>query len=272
MRKILLPGVLLAAVGMVSCSGRDTIPQGQLPNAAGPWEFLATSNVNPGQTTGVEVALQAGQTLVNGVEQPNGQVSASGQTQIAIVSISPSGTVTFGGNCTLSGSGVYDLSGSFNAIGGPFNLTYTENGNVFNISGTIAADGKSMLGTYASASGSGCSDSGTITGTAVSKLSGKYTGKMTLPDGTQDTVTATLSESGTTLSVNLVATSSSFTLSGPVTGNAFVAEGLFQGNQVSYYGYLGNVSNAGKGTTLGIYFVSATSSPVTYAGTLVPTA
>lgn len=276
-RKLCVPTVLTTiALALVACSG-GKIPAGQLPDIAGPWEFLAVSNNQTTVSTGIEVALKAGQSFVNGVEQPNGQVSATGATQIAILSINgTSGAVAFGGNCPLSGTGTYDLEGSFSSAGGPFTFTYTENGNVFNVSATLSADGKSAIGTYSSAAGSNCTDSGGITGTAVPKLSGAFVGKLSLPDGTKDAVTATLSEdSSSNLTVSLVATSPdsvSFTLTGPATGNAFAVQGTFQGQQVAYEGYVEQVVNPStQAVTLAVYFVNATvATQPAYAGTLTP--
>jgi len=278
MRKIFVPTLLIAiAAALVACSGRSSIPQGSLPNIAGAWEFTATSNTDTIHATGIEVALKAGQSLVNGVEQPNGQVSATGATQIAILTINAqTGTVRFGGNCPVTGSGSYSLTGNFASLGGPFNFTYMENGNEFNVVATLSADGKSVIGTYSSASGSSCTDSGGIAGVVVPKLSGTYAGQLTLPDATSDNVTATLSEdSNSVLTLNLVATSpdnTSFTLTGPVTGNAFVVQGIFQGQPVAYAGYLTQVLDPLTQLMVpAVYFVNATNAEQpAYAGTLTP--
>jgi hypothetical protein len=80
-------------------------------------------------------------------------------------------------------------------------------------------------------------DQGTITGTLVPKLSGVYTGKLCQPIDNSclnnpDTATATLSQSGNTLTLNLRLTGTDntpFSLSGPVTGNSFAVQGTFQG-------------------------------------------
>jgi hypothetical protein len=271
MRKISVPALLIAiAAALVACSGH-TIPQAAIPNIGGPWEFLAGSSNDTTHVTGIEVALKAGQSLVNGVEQANGMVSATGATQIAILTINVAdGTVAFGGSC-LTGVGTYSLAGSISSLAGPFNFTYTENGNIFNVTATLSGDGRSATGTYSSASGSNCSESGTITGTAVPKLSGTYVGQLTLPDGTNDTVTATLSEdSNSVLSLNLVATTpdqTSFTMTGPATGNAFLVQGTFQGQPVAYAGYYQLTTPA---MVPSVYFVNATNAAEAYAGTLMP--
>jgi hypothetical protein len=270
--KKFVPALLLAiAAALVACSG-GAIPQPPLVNIAGAWELKAASSNSGADVTGIEVALKVGQTLVNGVEQANGQVTATGATQISILTINAAnGSVVFGGNCALSGSGTYSLTGSYAALGGPFNFNYTENGNVFNVTATLGGDGQSLTGTYTSATGSACSDSGTITGAVVPKLSGTYVGQLTLPDSTNDSVTATFSEDSTsTLTLNLVATgpdNTNFTMTGPVTGNAFLVQGTFQGNPVSYEGYY----ELTAALLPEVYFVNATNTAQpAYAGTLTP--
>lgn len=275
-RNILVPALLMVlAAALLGCGSHGAPLQPAIPNIAGGWEFIATSNTGTTESTGIEVAMKEGQIFVNGMEQPNGQVSASGATQIAILAINNvNRSVVFGGSCQLSGTGAYSLSGSVSSLGGTFNFTYTENGNVFNVAGTLGGDGKSAMGTYSSAAGSACTDSGTIVGTAVPKLAGMYGGKLILPDGTADTVTVTLSEdSNSNLTANLVATSpdnTSFTLTGPVTGNAFVVLGTFQGQAVTYEGYFEPVNSQ---MTPGIYLVNNTNvAQPAYAGTLTPAA
>ncbi len=273
MKKLCAPVLLTAiAASMVACSGHGMKSQPPLPSLGGPWEFKAVSSSDSTHFTGLEVALKAGQTLENGVETPNGQVSATGATQIAIITVdAANGSVVFGGNCPPSGDGSYSLSGSFSAQGGPINFTYTENGNTFNVTATLAGDDQSLIGTYTSASGSDCSDSGNITGAVVPKLSGVYVGNLTLPDGTTASVTATFSEdSSSTLTLNLLAAtpeSTNFTMNGPVTGAAFLVQGTFQGNPVTYEGYY----ELNQALAPSIYFVNATNSvQPAYAGTLTP--
>ena len=166
MRKIVLPLLLAAmAAGLLACVSGAAVPHGLLPNISGSWEIIATSDSDPIHATGIEVAMQAGQSLVNGVEQPNGQVSATGPTQIDIITVNGvTGAITFGGNCPLTADGTYSLAGSFSTLGGPINFTYVENGNAFDVTATLSADGKSLIGTYSSEAGSNCSASGGITG------------------------------------------------------------------------------------------------------------
>ncbi len=145
------------------------------------------------------------------------------------------------------------------------NFTYTEAGNVFNVTASLSADGKSMIGTCTeqvaqtgqtngTCSG-GSLDSGNISGTAVSKLSGTYLGQLCKPldspctNGTADSATATLSENSSgNLTVSMILTgvyNTSFTLTGPVTGNFFLVQGTFGGQSVSYDGYYELTADSG---------------------------
>lgn len=263
------------SVVLVSCSsGKSMTGDPATPSVAGTWEFLAVSN-NGGGTTGIEVALQEGTVLVDGMNEPSGNVSATGVNQITFVCIdSTTGDLTsFGGNCvgpsgTCSTAGVNSLSGTADSIGGPFNFTYTENGNAFAVTGMLGSDGQSLVtGTYAEQTGSGCNDSGTVTGVLVPKLTGTYTGQMTLPDGTADSVTATLSESSGVLTVGIVGSApevTNFNLTGPVTGHAFALQGQFNGQPATYNGYYEVTHSLPS-----LYFVNSTDNAnPAYAGTL----
>jgi hypothetical protein len=272
-----------------------------MPNISGAWEFIAASTTSPGYSTGVEVALQEGQVFNNttGGYDETGQISAS-STQLSFVGLNylngnTQATIVFGGNCTAATSDPgNDLNGSISGVGGSMNFTYTENGNVFNVTANLSADGKSMVGTYTEQapltgqSNGVCSgssqDQGSITGTAVAKLAGTYQGQLCGPldsscvGGAQDSATATLSESGSgTLTVNVVLTgadNAAFTLTGPVDGNFFSVQGTFGGQSVAYDGYLTNTYDQLDGLydIPGLYLANvdyATSPPTpTYAGTL----
>lgn len=276
MRIISISLLVLSAASMLACSNGKSDPASDPPAAsiAGAWEFAAVSSNSTSTSpyTGIEVALQEGQSLVGGVEAPNGQISASGVKQISFVTITPAlapavQSVFFGGICPLVGTAGSSLNGNVESLGGPLSFSYTENGNVFDVTGTLSTDGKSFIGTYTSAQGSACSDSGSIRGTAVSKLSGTFAGQLVMPDGTSQSVTATLSESGSTatLSILVNATSTLFSLSGPVTGNGFNVTGTYQfgGNSVlaSYYGYSEQtpdpLDQTGQTTIPSIYLVNS---------------
>jgi len=276
--------LLVVSGALISCGGNTSSVVGQpIPNIAGSWEFIASSS--NGSITGIEVALAEGQVLVNGMPQPDGQITASG-TQIAFVALDPTtlNATAFGGNC-LPITSVNNLGpGSVTALNAPINFTFTENGNVFNVAGTLSGDGKSILNaTYTAQSGNTCSDpGGSITGAVVSKLSGTYTGQMCPPASTScqsvsdftDNVTATVSEnsSGTlTLSLLLSGTdNTNFTLSGPVIGNAFSLQGTFQGQTLTYYGYSEQIFDSTLQTNVpSLYLVNATTAAQpNYVGTL----
>jgi hypothetical protein len=245
-----------AALGIVmsGCGGGKGYQPTLYPSMAGQWEFVATSTQTPGIQTNIETNVQQPQNLVNGVYQPTNLVSAAGSQQISFLGVEATGlnqvpNITFNGNCP--GPGTNSLNGS---VASNYNVTlsYSQNGNAFNATGILSSDHKSILGTYTSQSGSACNDSGTFMGTAVSKLTGMYVGALCPPGSSScqypqdaaDNATANLSQSGSTLTMNMVVTgvdNTSFSLSGPVTGNAFAVQGTFnvggQAQTVSYNGY-----------------------------------
>lgn len=259
----------------VSCGGgRSGITNPPTPNVAGAWEFVAVSDSGP--VTGIEVALKEGQQLVNGNFQPDGQITAT-STQIAFVNLHTASqnlnATGFGGSCAATAAPTNGLGpGSVTAPNAPVSFTFSENGNVFNVTGTLSGDGLSVLdGTYTPQTGNACvtDTGGTITGMIVSKLAGTYAGKMCPLGSTScqspqtdftDSVTATLSEnSSATLTVNFAFTAgpdqgTPLTMTGPVTGNAFAISGVFQGQQLTFYGYFESVGN-----TASLYFQNASS-------------
>jgi hypothetical protein len=219
----------------------------------------------------MEVALQEGTMLSNGLYVPDGEISASG-TQMAFVTLSSKTGLAdaFGGYCPVGSGAAETLSGAITSLGSAVaNFTFTEGGNAFNVTAILSGDGQSMLGSYQSVSGSGCPDSGTFTGAVVPKLSGTYAGDLTLPSCAAkgcDSATATLSESSSgaaTLSLLLTGTNQgSLTLTGPVTGNAFAVQGTLEGQTVVLDGYYEIDSNIPT-----LYLVNA-STPTQAAGLL----
>ena len=279
--------LILGAV-LLSCGGGTSVSNPPIPNIAGAWEFLAVSST--GSTTGIEVALKEGQSLVNGLMQPDGQITAT-SAQITFTSLS---TVSQNLNISAFGGGCLPITasnslgpGSVTALGSPISFTFTENGNVFNVTGTLGGDGQSLLdGTYTAQSGNTCLDTGgTITGNVVPKLSGMFTGQICPPaTGTcasaqdfTDAVNATATESSSgTLTLSLAFTSgpdsgATFNLTGPVTGSAFSVSGTFHGQLVTYYGYAEPIFNSTLQTSVpSLYLVDATTDPANpgYAGTV----
>lgn len=273
-------GLLMLTATLMSCGGnRSSIPPPSIPNIAGPWEFTAisTTGQNTGAVTGIEVSLSEGQVLVNGLNQPNGQITAK-SNQIAFVSLAPTtlNITDFGGACGLGTAN--DLSGSVTSLDGQMQFSFTENGYVYNVTGTLAGDGKSMLnGTYTAQSGQGCASDpgGMITGVVVSRIAGNFGGKMcplsAICSNSQqfaDTVSAIASEnSSSILTLNLTLTgtdTAALTLTGPVTGNSFQLQGTVQGQAVTYDGYYEAINGVSS-----IYLVNATNSAApNYVGTL----
>lgn len=271
-RKFVAPLALagLAAV-LLSCSGHpSSITSPPPPNVAGAWEFVTVSNDGP--VTGIEAGLKEGQVLVNQLEQPDGQITA-GSTQIAYVSINPNSLLPinitdFGGSCTPISS-VNSLGpGSVTTLGGTMTFTYVENGTVFSVVGTLSGDGQSLLnGTYVQSGNTCAADTGgTITGNIVPKLTGNYLGQMCALESRScqdvqqdftDAANATISESSSgALTLNLALTgtdNANLTLSGTVTGNAFSAQGTYNGQLLTFDGYYEIYANVPS-----LYLVNAT--------------
>ena len=268
--------LVVTSAFIMSCGGnRSSIPTPLTPNVAGAWEFMAISNT--GAITGIEASISEGQVVVNGMTQPDGKISAN-SNQIAFVSLSPNtlNIKEFGGACqpvtTADG-----LSGSVTSIDAPIQFTFTENGNVFNVSGTLSGDGKSLLnGSYTAQSGNSCTadTGGAISGTMVAKIAGNFLGQMcalgdtSSPCQLRDNATAAAAEnSSSNLTLNLTLSgvdNTSLTLAGPVTGNAFQVQGTVQGQVVTYYGYYEVINGVPS-----IYLVNASNSAApNYVGTL----
>ncbi len=268
MRKVLSSGFALACLALLTSCASSSSPANVISpsNIAGTWEFVASSSTSAGTVTGVEVALTEGQVQVNGITQPDGNISAIGLSQIQFVSLNTAPLVQFGGNCP--GPGTSSLTGTVTNPGGPVNFTYSENGNLFDVTAVLSNDGGTITGTYASEASSACSDSGAILGTKIGKLQGPYNGSFVLPDGTTATVNglATENSSGVlTLTLTDAATNSSFSLTGPVMGNAFSVQGTYQGQLYTYYGYYELTHSLPT-----LYMANATNpNALVYAGSLV---
>ena len=76
-RFVPLVALLLFSAALMNCGKGSSISQQPIPNIAGSWEFIANSSTPGSNAVGIEVALQEGQTLLNGIYTPSGQVSAS---------------------------------------------------------------------------------------------------------------------------------------------------------------------------------------------------
>ena len=280
--------LLVLSAFLINCgSSKTTLPPQTPPNIAGEWEFIAVSQ--NGETTGIEVALAEGQVLSGEIMVPSGQVSAS-SAQIAFVSLSPVLTPnvpgnmnisSFGGSCAATSITQNSLGpGSVTGFGEPVTMTFTANGSVFNVNASLSGDGKSILpGTYTAQTGNSCSDpGGTITGAVVSINPGTYAGHMCpLSDTTScssksDSVSTPVSVKSGQITLNLALTgtdNTTFTLSGPVTGNAFSIQGTYQGQTQIYYGYF---ELAGSSGTPSVYLVNGADDCFSNPGTTCTTA
>jgi hypothetical protein len=270
---------------LVSCASNQspltTQQPGVVPSVAGPWEFVTTSS--NGSVTGIEVALSEGTTIVGGVQQPNGQISAD-NAQITLVSLNPKtlDLTQFGGFCGSVTASNSIGPGTVTGPGAPISFTLTENGNVFTVNGTLSSDGGTLLnGTYTAQGSNSCTDpGGAITGKMVPKITGTYAGLLCPPlespcqtsQDFSDSANGTASEgSSGVLTLNMVVSgtdNASLSLSGPVTGNAFFVQGTFNGQVISYWGYSELVSGS-QGNAHSLYLMDVTdpASPA-YAGTL----
>jgi len=274
---IALLSLLGMSITLMSCGGNSSsVPTPPTPNVAGAWEFVAISN--GGSVTGIEVALTEGKILVDGIQQPDGQISAT-SSQISFVSLDPHtlAITGFGGPCQPI-TGVNGLTGTATTADGPIQFSFTENGNVFNVRATLGGDGKSVLeGTYTSDVPNSCAadNGGTITGLAVTKVSGTFKGQMCpldttcsdSQDFTNSVIAAASENSSSVLTLNLTLSgtdNTTLTLSGPVSGKAFVLQGTVQGEIVLYNGYYQTVNNVPS-----IYLADATNPDTPhYVGTL----
>jgi hypothetical protein len=275
--------LLISLAITVSCAGNSkSITPSSTPNIAGPWEFVAISQTSAGigVVTGIEVALSEGQVLENGLNLPDGNITAN-SNQISFVSLAPNSLniTDFGGPCQ-STPGDSSLTGTVTSTDATVQFTFTENGNVFKVTATLSGDGKSLNGTYVPDTSSGtintctADSGGSITGNMVGKITGNFSGQIcALGESSSscepnDTATATASEnSSNILTLNLTLTgvdNTALTLTGPVTGNSFTLQGTVKGQIVTYYGYYETVNNV-----LSIYLADATNpaSP-NYVGTL----
>lgn len=288
MSKLFAPGILTAiaalllCAALLSCGGsKNSVQPLQTPNIAGSWEFIAQSS-STGAMTAIDVALKEGSTLVNGFPVPNGQLTAD-SAQIAFVNVanvSQNVNATgFGGSCLpINLSNGID-PGIVTETSAPITFTFTENGYVFDVTGTLSGDGTQVLnGTYTAATGNACTDTGgTIIGSKVANLAGVYTGKMCPLPGTScssssdftDTVTTgSLTEgSGASATLSLLITGTdnlTFIMNGTITGNAFSVTGTFQGQPVTFYGYSEQVTH-GSNIVSSLYLVNAANPSTTIA-------
>ena len=95
--------LLISLAITVSCAGNSkSVTQPPTANIAGPWEFVTISQngAGTGVITGIEVSLTEGQILQNGLNLPDGNITAN-SNQISFVSLAPNtlNITEFGGPC-----------------------------------------------------------------------------------------------------------------------------------------------------------------------------
>ena len=228
--------ILLAVLSILtlSCGGGTRVT----PNASvsGAYEFVVTSNVTGGVTL-VEANLAA-----------NGNRSgATGTNQVQVLTFEQK-IWYVNGICPGNTPGQNSVASS--TSGNNISLTFNEGGNAFSGQGVLS--GSTINANY-SISNSSCpdltgltgyppgTDSGGIVGNQVPKLTGTYSGPLTLPDGT-DNAALTLSENPDfSLAVSAELTgpvdNGTFTFSGAAVGNIVFVSGSVNGQTLSLFGY-----------------------------------
>ena len=222
MRKVTFVPLALLLPLALGCGGGSS----SAGSISGPYEFVATSNTTSGWTTLIEANLAA-----NGA-----QTSANGPNQVQTATrLNGVWYVNGDGQCPSPSPGQNSINATVS--GNDITLTFNEGGNVFTGEGTV--NGSTITGAY-SGTNSGCSDSGTFTGTQVPKLAGTFSGILSFPSGAEQ-VTATLTEgSGNSLTVQTTLTGTdngSFGFSGSAVANVMFVSGSVNGNPFSLFGY-----------------------------------
>jgi hypothetical protein len=192
MKKVaLFVSLAVVLIIMVGCSALDKLKNGDSTKPAfdlsGSWEVVATSTANPGIVGYVEF---------NAVQQGNGNISAPIQEFI----FGPG--ITTRTNCM--GVTLGNSQGNISATVGVDNIqgTYTETGPLgsapFSINAPLSS-ATTFSGSYNPMNGTGtlpseCIDLGTYVATKTSPLSGTYTGQLTYPDGSVETMSLTATQ------------------------------------------------------------------------------
>ena len=257
-RIALLAALLIPAL---CCGGATKLT----PNASvsGAYEFAVTSNVTGGVTL-IEANLAAS----------GNQSGATGANQVQVLTFEQKNWYV-NGICPGNTPGQNSFGSS--TTGNNISLTFNDGGNAFSGQGVL--NGTTINANY-SISNSSCpnltgltgyppgTDSGGIVGNQVPKLTGTYSGPLSLPDGT-DNAALTLSEnpdSSLTVSAALTgpADNGAFTFSGAAVGNIVFVSGSVNGQNVDLLGYYDRagtytkmpnsllVFNYATGTTVGL--------------------
>jgi hypothetical protein len=231
MRITLLAALLISTL---CCGGATRVAPNA--NVSGAYEFVVTSNVTGGVTL-VEANLAA-----NG-----NQSGATGANQVQVLTFEQKNWYV---NGICPGSTPGQNSVASNTSGNNISLTFNEGGNAFSGQGVL--NGTTINANY-SINNSSCpdltgltgyppgTDSGGIVGNQVPKLTGTYSGPLSLPDGT-DNAALTLSENpDLSLAVSAQLTGPAdngiFTFSGAAVGNIVFVSGSVNGQNLNLFGY-----------------------------------
>jgi hypothetical protein len=219
---------------MVGCSALNNALKKANGNStsydlSGSWEIVATSTENPGVLSVVEF---------NATQQGNGNITAPVQEFIF-------GTpATVLGNCfgvipgNPQGNVTATVENSNSNITGTFTETSPQGGSAsFSIQAPLASN-TTFSGNFIGATGNStaCADAGTFVATQTASLSGTYSGQLTYPDGSQETVSVTMTEDPA-YNVTVTGTATGgmqdgpINLTGTVTGNLAVLSGTSKSGQ-----------------------------------------
>lgn len=247
---------------MVGCSALDKLNKnkngGGTPafDLAGSWEVVASSTSNPGVISIVEFNVPQGS---------NGNISVPAQEFI----FGTSATVL--GNClgVIPGNPqgrVVATVGSDN-IQGSFTETDPTGDTAGFIINAPLTSATTFSGTYAP-SGSvppNCSDSGNYVATKTTSLSGSYSGQLTYPDGSHETVSVTMTQDAAyNVTVSGTATGGMqdgpINLTGSVTGNLAVLNGTSKSGQslILFAWWDANIPRSGGASLVSLEIVDNT--------------
>jgi hypothetical protein len=214
MKKLALFVSLAVVAVLCGCNAAKKI--GTTPPAfdlTGSWEVIATSTMNSGSVGYVEFnAAQNGNNLTAAVQE----------------FFTNTGAVTFA-NCLGATPGNPQGNITATVDSSSINGSFTETGPggssaSFSIQAPLAS-ASSFSGNYTgTANASGCVDAGTFVATKAKPLSGTYSGQLTFPNGSLETMSLTATEdSSFNITVTGAATGGSadgpIALTGTVTGN-----------------------------------------------------
>jgi hypothetical protein len=224
---------------------------------SGSWEVVATSTQNQGVVSYVEF---------NATQQGNGNITAPAQEFIF-------GTpATVLGNCfgvipgNPQGNVSATVDNSSSNITGTFTETSpTQDSASFSIQAPLASK-TTFSGNFigATTNSTACADAGTFVATKTSSLSGNYSGQLTYPDGSVETVSATMTEDPA-YNVTVTGTATGgmqdgpLNFSGNVVGNLAVLHGTSKnGNPLTLFAWWNTGQPSGGATFAALEIVDTT--------------